>query len=421
MMKKRMLSCLLILALLLPVGAALAASTMGDVHLRAHHGQTITLTTAAFTDRLALDPADAGVTLASITFPTLPAANQAVIRRDGVNYVADTPVPVADISAGDLQVHLVATKGTTVTIPFRATLSNDEDLTANLVIGVAPEALASAHTVQASHSVRIALGVRNRVEGVNYTFALIGDNNLQHGTLRAGTGAGVFYYDATSTGTDTFQFTVAVNGVTSAPATVTVTVTPQEMVFYRDMPSHWAAYSAGRLAFLDKIIGQQADNRYYFFPDRGISRGDFVIWLCAVMGIEPTASPALLYADPDIPGWMAGFLHAATEEGIIQGVPTGNPETTSYFFPHSPVTRIEAIRMISLALGTEGHDDDLIGLFRDISAIPGWGKNNVKHLSELEIIAGDTAGYLHPMRNLTRGEAVEMLYKAYKETQLPTT
>jgi len=419
-MNKRIVSCLLILALLLPVGSAFAVSTIGDVHLNARPGQTITLTAAAFTDRLTLDPADAGAVLSSITFPTLPAANQAVIRLDGADYVADTPVPLSAISAGDLQIRLEAAKGVTVRIPFRGALSNGTTMDASLDIGVAPEALDASHVVRAGSAVQISLGVRDRVPGAIYTFTLIGDTNLQHGTLRAGTGVGVFYYDAISAGTDTFQFTVTLNGVTSAPATVTVTVEPLDIVFYRDMPTHWAAHSAGRLAFLDMIIGQQADKRFYFFPDRGITRGDFVIWLCAVMGIEPTTNPATLYADTDIPGWMKGFLEAATREGIIQGVPARSPATTSYFFPHNPVTRIEAIRMISIALGVEGHDDDLVGLFHDIAAIPGWGKNNVRHLSELRIITGDPSGNLHPMRNLTRGEAAEMLYRAYKEMQLPT-
>ena len=75
--------------------------------------------------------------------------------------------------------------------------------------------------------------------------------------------------------------------------------------------------------------------------------------------------------------------------------------------------------MISIALGPEGHDDDLTGLFQDIDQIPGWARNNVKHLHELQIVTGDTNVYLHPRRNISRSEAAEMLYKAYKEMQLP--
>ena len=166
-------------------------------------------------------------------------------------------------------------------------------------------------------------------------------------------------------------------------------------------------------------MGHRVDNRYFFHPDRGITRGDFIVWLLSVVGIEPTDHTTTIYADHDIPSWMRGFLNAATEAGIIQGVPTGNPGTTSYFFPNNAVTRIEAIRMISMALGVEGHSDDLAGLFNDIAQIPGWAKNNVRHLHELEIIRGDGHGNLHPRRNLSRGEAAEMLYKAHKELALP--
>jgi|GEM_PF-2199386 len=418
MMKKRILTCLLILAMLLPFGTAFAATTMGDVHLTAQHDQTITLTATAFTDALDLDPADTGVTLASIAFPTLPSANLAVITQGANDYVAETAVPLSVIAAGELRARVTAPKGTRVTIPFTATLSNTDTLTADLIITLAPTAQNALHTVQAGSSTRITLGIADRIAAANYTFTLIGDDALNYGTLRATDTAGVFYYDAQTAGTDIFQFTVTLNGITSEPATVTVVVEPVEVFHYRDMVNHWAAYAAGRLAFLDKIVGQQADNRYFFFPDRGITRSDFVIWLLAVMEIEPTAEPNTLYADADIPNWMKGFLDAATEKGIIQGSPSPNVNSTSYFFPNNPVTRIEAIRMISIALGVDGHDDDLTGLFEDIEDIPGWAKNNVKHLHELQIISGDQAGRLNPMRNLSRGEAAELLYKMFKETQV---
>ena len=422
-MNKRIVSCLLILALLLPFGTAFAATTMGDVDLRAVQGQTITLTTASFTDELVIDPADEGVTLASITFPTLPAATSAVILIDGAAYLAGGVVPVARISAGDLQIRMEAIAGTTVAIPFRAALSNDEYLDASLNIAIAPEALSADYTVVEGEYVEIRLGIPNIVPGGHYTITFDGDRNLQHGTLTPVAGQlGVLRFHAESVGVDTFTFTVARNGIASTPGTVTITVTPSPILPYMqyfDMPTHWAAYSAGRLATLEKIIGHQVDNRFFFHPDRGITRGDFVVWLCSVVGIEPTEDAQTLYADTDIPDWMKGFLHAATEAGIIQGSPSASATTTSYFHPHNPVTRIEAIRMISIALGPEGHDDDLTDLFQDIDQIPGWGRNNVKHLHELQIITGDTNGYLHPRRNISRAETAEMLYKAYKEMQLP--
>jgi len=184
---------------------------------------------------------------------------------------------------------------------------------------------------------------------------------------------------------------------------------------YKDMPDHWASYSAGRLAYLGKLVGMQADNRFFFHPDRGITRGDFLIWLCAVLEIEPTTAVSTLYADPDVPQWMVGFLDAATIAGIIEGTPAADPHRTSYFYPNTPVTRIEAMCMISRILGTDGHDDHLTDLFSDIEEIPAWGKNAVRHLAERQIIVGGHGDYLHPNRNLSRAEGAELLYKALKD------
>ena len=418
-MRKRILSFLLILALLLPATTAFAAS-IGNVEERAISGQVLTLTTNAFTDQLQFDSEDADETLVSISFPTLPAANSALIRLDDTPLTADTAVPVADITAGDLTVEVTAAHGNTVTIPFVARLSDDAELTANLVIPVAAEVEDFHYTLEVGETVRVELGIVGGTQtGNRYLFALQGQENLTHGTLSPVTGElGVFVYHAQTEGVDTFTYTVTVNGIVSEPATVTITVIPSSVLpflQYYDMPTHWAGFSAGRLAILEKIIGQQADNRFYFYPDKGITRGDFVIWLMAVMGIEPLEHTNTIYADEDIPSWLRGFLNAATEEGIIQGEPTESSETTSYFRPNNAITRIEAIRMVSIALGPEGHDDSLDGLFADIADIPGWAKNNVRHLYELDIINGDEDGYLNPGRNLSRGEAAELLYRAYKE------
>ena len=423
-MRKRILSFLLVLLILSSTATAFAA-TITDIEKKATNGQVITLETTDFTDEL--DALGEDESLVSVTFPTLPAANSAVIRLDDAQITAGDTVTVAEIADGDLTIEITATQGNTVNIPFTATLSSDVDLSATIVIEVTAEVTDFSYTLEVGETVRVELtGLSATQAGNRVLVALQGQDTLQHGTLTPVAGElGVFIYSAQSVGVDTFTYTVSVNGIVSAPATVTITVTPSSVLpflQYYDMPTHWAGYSAGRLAILEKIIGQQADSRFFFYPEKGITRGDFVIWLMAAMDIEPTEHTSTIYADTDIPSWMRGFLNAATEEGIIQGSPTANSGTTSYFRPHNPITRIEAMRMVSMALGPEGHDDNLDGLFHDIDRIPGWAKNNVRHLYERDIINGDPSGHLHPMRNLSRGEAAELLYRAYKDlTMVPET
>ena len=416
-MRKKIISFLLVLAILLPSVTAFAAS-VHDVERRATSGQVITLEETDFTSQWVSSEEDE--TIASITFERIPASNAAIIRLGETAVTTDTVITLADIADGDLTVEVVATHGNTIHAPFTATSSTGGTSSADLIIPVIPEVEDFNYTLEVGETVRVELSLVGGMQtGNRYLFSMQGQNELTHGTLSPVSGEmGVFVYRADSVGVDTFTYTVSVNGVVSEPATVEITVIPSSalpFLQYYDMPTHWAGFSAGRLAILEKIIGQQADNRFYFYPDRGITRGDFVIWLMAVMGIEPQEHTNTIYADEDIPSWLRGFLNAATEEGIIQGAPTQNADTTSYFRPHNAITRIEAIRMVSLALGPEGHDDSLEGLFADIDAIPGWAKNNVRHLYELDIINGDDAGFLNPGRNLSRGEAAELLYRAYKE------
>ena len=292
------------------------------------------------------------------------------------------------------------------------------EVDSDIGFAVIPEAVDATYTARVGEGLRIVLGVKNRAPDLSYEFNLMGDRNLQHGSLSPTGERGVYNYHPLSPGAETFTFTVTANGITSDPATVNITVTgqsPPAFLQYRDMVGHWASFAAGRLAILDLVVGQKADSRYYFHPNKAISRGDFLIWLCAVMGIEPTEHANTLYADHDMPGWLVGFIDAATNAGVIEGVPATRPHVTSYFYPRSPITRIEAIAMVSRALGVEGHDENLAGLFQDVEQIPGWGKNHVRHLSEIKVIVGDHKDNLQPNRNLSRGEAAEMLYKAFKE------
>ena len=294
------------------------------------------------------------------------------------------------------------------------------EVDSDMYVRIIPEAQNAAYRTRVGETLHIRLGVVHPPVDGGHEFTLIGDESLRHGTLRHTGEGGQYTYHPASPGMERFHFTVTSNGVTSNPATVTITVEghaekPLAFLQYRDMVNHWAAFSAGRLASLDLLVGQKADNRYYFYPDKGISRADFLIWLSAVMGIEPTEDASTLFADPDIPPWLAGFVDAATNHGIIEGVAAHHPHITSFFYPHHPITRMEAIKMISLALGVDGHDENLAGLFRDVHEIPSWGKNHVRHLSERMVIVGDQEGNLHPNRNLTRGEAAELLYKAFKD------
>ena len=297
---------------------------------------------------------------------------------------------------------------------------SETEVDSDIGFRVIPEALNAAYRTRVGDTLRIRLDTKHSPGDRGHEFTLIGDNNLQHGILRFTGERGVYTYHPISPGVETFTFTVTLDGISSEPATVTITVEnheerPLEFVQYRDMVNHWGAYSAGRLATLDLVVGQKADEHHYFYPNKAISRADFLIWLLAVMGIEPTDGASTLYADRDIPQWMVGFVDAGTNHGIIEGVAAGHPHVTSYFYPHKPITRIEAMKMVSMALGVDGHDENLAGLFRDVHEVPSWAKNHVRHLSEIQLITGSQAGNLRPRSNLTRAEAAELLYKAFKE------
>ena len=97
------------------------------------------------------------------------------------------------------------------------------------------------------------------------------------------------------TGTDSFTYKVNDGTNDSNIATVTITIeAPSEDIMpfnYIDMQEHWANYSASHLAARGLIIGEEIGNRFYFYPDRQMTRGDFILFLLAnTKAILPASS-----------------------------------------------------------------------------------------------------------------------------------
>ena len=59
---------------------------------------------------------------------------------------------------------------------------------------------------------------------------------------------------------------------------------------YEDMNNHWAEYSANQLAEHELLRGFKIGNKYYFYPDETISRGDFIMYVVTLLEIDASSS-----------------------------------------------------------------------------------------------------------------------------------
>ena len=247
-----------------------------------------------------------------------------------------------------------------------------------------------------------------------------------HGTVTlTNSSSGEFIYrpEENYTGSDLFTFRLESGDVYSNIGTVSITVkAPSEPIipfYYEDMQEHWANYSASHLAARGYVIGENIGDEYFYFPDREMTRGDFLLFILSLVENNHTAKAAdIKFADDDLyPEWLLEKAKIAYELGIIKGSGT---EGLVYLNAYHKITRAEAFVMINNVLTSTkliiNAADDLT--FADKSSIPGWALQAIKNLTAYKIVQGDSDKKINPLDTINRGEAAEIIYKVIKQMEL---
>ena len=246
--------------------------------------------------------------------------------------------------------------------------------------------------------------------------------NPTHGTLvHSDTSSASFTYtpELNYVGNDSFTFKVTKGEIESNIATIALTIKePSEPIIpfnYIDMQNHWANYSASHLAARGLIIGEEIGSRFYFYPDRQMTRSEFLLFLLAITESNEDAEleiPNVTFADStNIPSWLLEAAKLAYAKGIIKGAAVGN---SIYLNPTSPITRTEAVVMINNILKPSNSTETLT--YSDTSSIPEWGTQAVKNLTAYQIIQGSGTMF-NPNNIISRAEAAEMSFKLIKQLE----
>ena len=109
----------------------------------------------------------------------------------------------------------------------------------------------------------------------------------------------------------------------SLPATVTVTIEKTRSgVTYADT-GEATATAAQDLAERGVFTGAKIGDKWYFEPDRTVSRGEFLAMVLETAGAEVTDVTMTGFRDDDaIPTWAKSYAAAGVAEGILRGKPT---------------------------------------------------------------------------------------------------
>ena len=263
--------------------------------------------------------------------------------------------------------------------------------------------------------------VKSTIEDSTLTYTIV--DQPSHGTLvHTDTTKEDFTYtpDLDYVGSDSFTYKASDGTNESNIATITITIKqPAEEIIpfnYIDMQEHWANYSASHLAARGIIIGEEIGSRYYFYPNREITRSDFMLYLLAITESNEDATieiPNVTFADQDsTPSWLVEAAKLAYAKGIIKGSANGNE---LYLNPYNTLTRKEAAVMINNILSLTDSTDTLT--YKDANTIPAWALQAVKNLTAYKIIQGNDSNEFKPNRIITKAEAAEMCFKLIKQLE----
>ena len=189
-------------------------------------------------------------------------------------------------------------------------------------------------------------------------------------------------------GVDSFTFTAAdPGGNVSREATVTVQILkPVDAMLYRDTAGEDCRFSAEWLRNTGLFAGEQVGGEACFFPEKTVSRGEFLSMLVNLLEIP--------VEEVNAPDWVQPYLDAAVRSGLVSGWQQES------FNMHEPVTGAETAVALQNALDLPaGHEEITYG-----EEVPTWAATS------MAVMAANGLD-LEAEAPLTRSQAAQIFYQ----------
>ena len=167
----------------------------------------------------------------------------------------------------------------------------------------------------------------------------------------------------------------------------------------------WAQDSILELQKMNVISG---DGSGAFYPDRAVTREEFLKMAMTAAGIEPGGSVS--FSDVDANEWYYGYVAAAFEKGIVNGM----DENT--FGIGEMITRADMAVMLKRILdyaGIEIVPTENAFVFDDYKTIPKYARESITALCQVGLMNGVGDNRFDAPASATRAESAVAIYRAY--------
>jgi len=169
---------------------------------------------------------------------------------------------------------------------------------------------------------------------------------------------------------------------------------------FSDINGHWAEGRIKEAVKIGFVSGYQDGT---FKPDKTITRAEFATLLNNAMKIYDTVQIGL--SDVKKNDWFYEQVQKSVAVGFFSGYENNT------FRPNNPITRQEVAKVISSAITTGSIDGDGATTLKDYSTIQEWAKASVNIAYNKSYIMGYPERLYRPAKELTRAEAVKIIYE----------
>jgi len=183
---------------------------------------------------------------------------------------------------------------------------------------------------------------------------------------------------------------------------------------YCDMKNSWASAQAEYLFENDLIKGECLNGNHYFYPEKNITRGEFITYISEVLMLPDTEKIPDFKDKNDTPEVQLTHAARAYSKGIING--SGEADGL-YLYPSDNLTRIEAFHIINNILKKDSFPTPKMN-FSDAYTMSENDLDVISHLVSKGFIKGYSDNTIRPYTKLTREQAISLIYTLITNSEL---
>lgn len=210
------------------------------------------------------------------------------------------------------------------------------------------------------------------------------------------------------TGADELTFVcVDKQGNYSKKSTLSIDIEKERTaISYADMASNPSHYSAVKLNEKGIYTGEKSGDRYFFHPDRQVSRGMFLVNLISAMGLEDGLTACVntgMQNDGEIDLFLKPYVKLAIDKKIL---------LEKQFQADQILTRSEAVVLIDRAVNIPKVKTAALP-YKDRTDVPSWALQSYMNLDAYKML-DFYDGLMKPKAALTNDHMADLLWQVWK-------